>query len=230
MVCTLWLNDCWPRLHKMVSGMVWNGQSTSSSMVIPTASYSWCQQHALPFFQLNHKRTDNLEPQGMVKPSNPLNQILSLDRTSHEAALALIQTNFKLVLTPHVRTGPKDSNLMFHPITPIEILAWLQTTQTTPITLGVTSHNTHMTLLTNLGQFWTCHIPCHTPGTSSTLELISPWSTAITASHRLLRFLEFSSTLELGYHQYWPQYYHLKFSPSSSSCSCPVITHQFSTE
>jgi len=38
----------------------------------------------------------------------------------------------------------------------------------------VTSCNTHVILLTNLGQFRTCHIPCHTPGTSSTSELISP--------------------------------------------------------
>ena len=28
---------------------------------------------------------------------------------------------------------------------------------------SVTSRNTHVTLLTNLGQFQTCHIPCHTP-------------------------------------------------------------------
>jgi len=48
----------------------------------------------------------------------------------------------------------------------------------------------------------------------TTLELISPWSTAITASHRPPRFLEFSSTLELRYHQHHPQYYCLKFSPS----------------
>jgi len=48
------------------------------------------------------------------------------------------------------------------------------------------------------------HISCYTPCTSSTLELISPWSTAITASHWLLRFPEFSSALELGYHQYCP--------------------------
>jgi len=48
----------------------------------------------------------------------------------------------------------------------------------------VTSRNTHVTLLTNLGQFWTCHTPCQTPCTSSTSELISPWSTAITASHQ----------------------------------------------
>ena len=37
--------------------------------------------------------------------------------------------------------------------------------------------------------------------------------------HRLLRFLEFSSALELGNHQYRPQYFCLKFSPSSSSYS-----------
>src|SRR5882724_6853584 len=35
----------------------------------------------------------------------------------------------------------------------------------------VTSRNIHVTLLTNLGQFRTCHIPCHTPGTSPTSEL-----------------------------------------------------------
>jgi len=97
--------------------------------------------------------------------------------------------------------------------------------------LLVTSHNTHVTLLTNIGQFRTCHIPCHTPCTSSTSELISPWSITITASHRLPRFLEFSPALELRYHQYWPQYYCLKFSPSSSSCShscscyCPMFQH-----
>jgi len=41
----------------------------------------------------------------------------------------------------------------------------------------VTSRNTHVTLLTNLGQFRTCHIPCHTPAlvpprNSSTLEAL----------------------------------------------------------
>src|SRR5882724_1683306 len=95
----------------------------------------------------------------------------------------------------------------------------------------VTSCNTHVTLLINLGQFRTCDIPCHTPCTSSTSELISHQSTAITASHRLPRFPEFSSMLKLGYHQYWPQYYRLKFSPSSCSCSyscscsCPMFRH-----
>src|SRR5882724_992706 len=39
------------------------------------------------------------------------------------------------------------------------------------------SHNTHVTLLTNLGQFQTCHIPCHTPA------LVPPWnSSALEAS------------------------------------------------
>ena len=96
----------------------------------------------------------------------------------------------------------------------------------------VTSHNTHVTLLTNLSQFLTCHIPCHSPCASSTLELISPWSTAITASHQLPRSPEFSSTLKLRYHQYCPQYFCLKFSPSSSycsyscSCSCPMFWHR----
>src|SRR5882724_11128363 len=95
----------------------------------------------------------------------------------------------------------------------------------------VMSRNIHVTLLTNLGQFRTCHIPCHTPGTSSTSELISLQSTAITASHRFPSFPEFSSALELGYHQYRPQYYHLKFSSSSysyscsCSCSCSVFQH-----
>ena len=95
------------------------------------------------------------------------------------------------------------------------------------LSISVMSHNTHITLLTNLGQFQSCHTPC----TSSTSELISPWSTAITASHRLLRFPEFSSVLKLGYHQYHPQYHCLKFSHSSSSCSyscfcsCPVFQH-----
>src|SRR5882724_983682 len=38
--------------------------------------------------------------------------------------------------------------------------------------VNVTSCNTHVTLLTNLSQFRTCHIPWHTPCTSSTSELI----------------------------------------------------------
>jgi len=46
--------------------------------------------------------------------------------------------------------------------------------------------------------------PHHAPWTSSTSELINPWSTTITASHQLPRFPEPNSTLELGYHQYHP--------------------------
>ena len=53
---------------------------------------------------------------------------------------------------------------------------------------SVTSCNTHMTLLTTIGQFWTCHTPSSYPCTSSTLELINPWSITITASHQLPRF------------------------------------------
>src|SRR5882724_5665756 len=49
-----------------------------------------------------------------------------------------------------------------------KLSAWVITIQ------GVTSRNTHVILLTNLGQFRTCHIHCHTPCTSSTSELISP--------------------------------------------------------
>jgi len=95
----------------------------------------------------------------------------------------------------------------------------------------VTSCNTHMTFWHILARSKSVTPPHHTPCTSSTLELINPWSTTITASHQLLRFLEFSSMLKLGYHQYHPQYYCLKLSPSSSSssyscsCSCPVFQH-----
>jgi len=84
---------------------------------------------------------------------------------------------------------------------------------------AVMSRNTHVISLTNLSQFRTCHTPCHTP------RLVPPQnSSALEAllsqlHHRLLRFLEFSSALELGNHQYCPQYFCLKFSPSS--CSCP---------
>jgi len=68
----------------------------------------------------------------------------------------------------------------------------------------------------------TCHHPC----TSSTLELINPWSTAITASHWLPRFLEFSSTLKLRYHQYHLNIHVKVYSLFQSlflfsSCSCP---------
>jgi len=54
----------------------------------------------------------------------------------------------------------------------------------------VMSCNTHVTLLTNLASSKTCHIPCHTPALVPP-RTHQPWSTAITASHRLPRFPEF---------------------------------------
>ena len=61
----------------------------------------------------------------------------------------------------------------------------------------VMSHNTHVTLLNNLGSK-PCHTSLITPTLSSTLKLIKPWSITFTASPWLLRFPEPSSMLKLG--------------------------------
>jgi len=63
----------------------------------------------------------------------------------------------------------------------------------------------------------TGHIPCHTPGTSSTSELISPWSTLSQLHTDSRDSRNLVSALELGIHRYRLNIAVLSLVPSSSS-------------